>query len=84
MAKSREVTSLAVARIAREMETVARGLATYCLHIELAAARRDWPAVHDAAEVVESLVARLTELRRGLLVLGATHIVTGLHESMSV
>ena len=58
--------------LVREFEKVSRQLATYSLTAELAAARRDWVAVHDAAEVVKSLSARFAELRTTLLIKGVS------------
>jgi hypothetical protein len=56
--------------ISRELGRVSRALAQHCLTVELALERRDWVALHEAADVACSLSARFIELRRGLLVIG--------------
>lgn len=71
------VTDLDQARqmsaVVRELGQVSRSLAAHCLTVELALERRDWYAVHEAADVASSLSARFIELRRGLLVIGVKH-----------
>lgn len=58
--------------LARELEGVSRSLITHFMTVELALQRRDWRAVHEASETVYELMERFGQLRRGLLVLGAT------------
>jgi predicted translin family RNA/ssDNA-binding protein len=66
LARAREISS-----VTRELTSISRELATNCLTVELALARKDWYTVHEAAEVVKALSARFRELHRGLLVKGA-------------